>query len=149
MDTSDDERLILLFILKKQKEETQYGAVSILCYGPHVEKYIRTFRSLLDNRDEALFFNYTRMTYDTYKALLALVLPYCYNPLVLIEGNPLQAKKIHVSSKKVSKHTFFFPLLRLFTAWGRKRGAGDGMETYSNKIPLTIFQFRGEAGKWE
>ena len=36
-------------------------------------EYIRTFWSLVDN--EALFFNYTRMTYDTYKELLALVIP--------------------------------------------------------------------------
>ncbi|KAK3760772.1 hypothetical protein RRG08_056181 [Elysia crispata] len=79
MDTSDDERLILLFIRKKRKQRRKKKR-SIWCREHFVLRatcgeYIRTFRSLLDNRDEALFFNYTRMTYDTYKELLALVLP--------------------------------------------------------------------------
>ncbi|GFS26378.1 hypothetical protein ElyMa_005212200 [Elysia marginata] len=96
MDTSDDERLILLFILKKRKQRRKKKR-SIWCREHFVLRatcgeYIRTFRSLLDNRDEALFFNYTRMTYDTYKELLALVLP-LLQPVGAIGGNPLQAKK--------------------------------------------------------
>ena len=79
MDTSNGERLILLFILKKRKQIGQKKRSISYCehfvLWATCGEYIRTFQSLLDNRDEALFFNYTRMTYDTYKELLALVLP--------------------------------------------------------------------------
>ena len=62
MDTSDDESLILLFILKKRKQRKKKKR-GIWCHEHFVDTTLRTFRSLLDNRDEALFFNYTRMTY--------------------------------------------------------------------------------------
>ena len=55
MDTSDDERLILLRRKKKRSRP-------IWCREHYVLRatcgeYIRTFRSLLDNRDEVLFFS--------------------------------------------------------------------------------------------
>ena len=59
MDTSDAQRLILLFILKKTKQRRKKKR-NIWCLEHFVLRatcgeYIRTFRSLLDNRDEALF----------------------------------------------------------------------------------------------
>ncbi|KAL8575909.1 hypothetical protein ACOMHN_027307 [Nucella lapillus] len=66
MDSSDEDDCLILLLLRRRKRKRHRRETR--------GEFHRTFRYLLDNPDEELFFNYTRMSYRTYDALKTLVL---------------------------------------------------------------------------
>ena len=75
MDSSDEDDCLILLLLRRRKRKRHiiWSREHFLLRETRGE-FHRTFRSLLDNPDEELFFNYTRMSYRTYDALKILVL---------------------------------------------------------------------------
>ena len=76
MNSSDEEDVLILLLLRrrrKRKRQRIWCREHFLLRESRGE-FQRTFRHLLENHDEELFFNYTRMSYSTYNALKSLVL---------------------------------------------------------------------------
>lgn len=76
MNSSDEEDVLILLLLRrrrKRKRHLMWCRDHFLLRESRGE-FHRTFRHLLENPDEELFFNYTRMSYRTYNALKSLVL---------------------------------------------------------------------------
>ncbi|GFR93677.1 hypothetical protein ElyMa_006231700 [Elysia marginata] len=76
MNSSDEEDILILLSLRRRRKRKRQ---SIWCREHFLlresrEESQHTFLHLLDNPDEELFFNYTRMSYSTYNALKSLVL---------------------------------------------------------------------------
>ncbi|GFS24924.1 hypothetical protein ElyMa_005169900 [Elysia marginata] len=76
MNSSDEEDVLISLSLRRRRKRKRQ---SIWCREHFLLResrgeFQRTFLHLLDNPDEELFFNYTRMSYSTYNALKSLVL---------------------------------------------------------------------------
>lgn len=78
---SSDEEILALCLLYRRARRRNCSRRSIWCRDhyllrPERGEFTRTFRYLMDNPDRELFFNYTRMSYETYAELKQLVLPH-------------------------------------------------------------------------
>ncbi|GFR92381.1 hypothetical protein ElyMa_002616800 [Elysia marginata] len=74
MNSSDEEDVLILLSLRrrrKRKRQSIWLREHFLLRESRGE-FQRTFLHLLDNPDEELFFNYTRMSYSTHNALKSL-----------------------------------------------------------------------------
>ena len=76
MNSSDEENVLILLLLRRRRKRRRQ---SIWCrehclLRESKGEFHRTFQHPLDNPDEELFFNYARMSYNTYNTLKSLVL---------------------------------------------------------------------------
>ena len=77
MDSSDEEAALICILLKKRKKkQRRFWIREHFLLRSEMSEFFTSFMALLESGDEFLFFNYTRMSIDTYKTLRALVLPH-------------------------------------------------------------------------
>ena len=77
MDVSPEEALAIVTILRKRRKRSRRIWIrEHYLLRPELGEFFRTYKNLLDNPDEELFFNYLRMSYDSFAELLALVRPH-------------------------------------------------------------------------
>lgn len=80
MDTSDEEDFALLLLAEEGKEiDRTHRSVWVRHHfqlRSKLGEFHTTFQSLMDHPDETLFFNYMRMSYESYQNLKDLILPH-------------------------------------------------------------------------
>ena len=80
MDTSDEEDLALLLLAEAEevhmKKRRTVWVRQHFQMRPVLGEFHTTFQNLIDHPDEKVFFNYMRMSYDSYKGLKDLILPH-------------------------------------------------------------------------
>ena len=69
----DDEMAVVLLLMRRRRRQRQLWTRDHFLLRTERGEYYRTFLYLRDNRDDDLFWNYTRMSYNTFDTLKQLV----------------------------------------------------------------------------
>lgn len=79
MDSSDEEDVALFLLMEAEERHGKKRKTWVRQHfqmRPELGEFHTTFQNLIDHPDETVFFNYMRMSYNSYKILKNLILPH-------------------------------------------------------------------------